>query len=186
MPDLSESTSENENMNSDRRPHHAVRIHHSTPNSKHKSRRQYSSSEHLAQKKSHEPVRSEKNSVQRSSRARERDIYEEHSLYNEKTAEQLHRSALRERNGRSTSETRHLPPKGPTKPAREAERRRALSKYVNIYSVVIFLNSKLNAIIFNSTVVIVSWKVLAPKVILVNRALFICMPQPLDTFLSHT
>lgn len=40
-----------------------------------------------------------------------------------------HRSALRERNGRSSSENRHLPPIGPTKPAREFDRRRALSKY---------------------------------------------------------
>lgn len=131
--DLSESTSENENMNGDRKPHNAVKIHHSTPNSKHKTRRQYSSTEYLSQKKSHEPVRSEKNPIQRQSRSRDRDLYEEHSLYNEKTAEELHRSALRERNGRSTSETRHLPPKGPTKPAREAERRRALSKYVTIH-----------------------------------------------------
>lgn len=136
MPELSESTSENENMNGDRKPHHAVKMHHSTPNSKHKARRQYNSSEHLAQsKKSHEspPNRgwSEKSATmqQRPSRSRDRDLYEEHSLYNERNAEELHHSALRERNGRSSSETRHLPPKGPTKPAREAERRRALSKY---------------------------------------------------------
>lgn len=127
MPDLSESTSENENTNIDRKPHHAVRIHHSTPNAKHKSRRQYHSTEYLEQKKANEPNRSENNS-QRSSRVRERNLDEEHSIYNEQVAEQLHRSALRERNGRSTSETRHLPPKGPTKPAREADRRRALSK----------------------------------------------------------
>lgn len=85
--------------------------------------------EYLEQKKANEPNRSENNS-QRSSRVRERNLDEEHSIYNEQIAEQLHKSALRERNGRSTSETRHLPPKAPapTKPAREADRRRALSK----------------------------------------------------------
>lgn len=148
MPELSESTSENENMNGDRKPHHAVKMHHSTPNSKHKARRQYNSSEHLAQsKKSHESphrVWLEKSATiqQRPSRSRERDLYEEHSLYNERNAEELHQSALRERNGRSSSETRHLPPKGPTKPAREAERRRALSKYLNILYMYILISDE--------------------------------------------
>lgn len=126
MQDLSESTSENENMNSDRKPHHAVRIHHSTPNSKHKSRRQYHSMEYLEHEKSSEPNRSEIGS-QRSSRMG-RDTSSKNSILNERNAEQMHRSALRERNGRSTSETLHLPPRGPTKPAREVDRRRALSK----------------------------------------------------------
>lgn len=122
MPDLSESTSENENQ----KPQ-AVRIHHSTPNSKHKSRRPYHSMEYLENDKSSEPNRSEIS--QRPSRRPSRDASRENSLYNERNAEILHRSALRERNGqRSNSETRHLPPKAPTKPAREADRRRALSK----------------------------------------------------------
>lgn len=126
MQDLSESTSENENMNADRKPHHAVRIHHSTPNSKHKSRRQYHSTEYLEHDKSSEPNRSEIGS-QRSSRLG-RDYDNRNAMHTEQNAEKMHRSALRERNGRSTSETRHLPPKGPTKPAREMDRRRALSK----------------------------------------------------------
>lgn len=121
LPDLSESTSENENQQPQ-----AVRIHHSTPNSKHKSRRQYHSMEYLENDKSSEPNRSEIS--QRPSRRPSRDVSRENSLYNEKNAVIMHRSALRERNGRSNSETRHLPPKGPTKPAREADRRRALSK----------------------------------------------------------
>lgn len=126
MQDLSESTSENENMNGDRMPHHAVRIHHSTPNSKHKSRRQYHSTEYLEHEKPNEPNRLEVSS-QRSGRSG-RDSYNKNAMHNERNADQMHRSALRERNGRSTSETRHLPPKGPTKPAREMDRRRALSK----------------------------------------------------------
>lgn len=85
--------------------------------------------EYLENDKSSDAIRSENNS-QRSSRVGSRDTDRKNSLYNEKTAELLHRSALRERNGRSNSETRHLPPKGPTKPAREIDRRRALSKYV--------------------------------------------------------
>ncbi|XP_055314709.1 uncharacterized protein LOC129575331 isoform X2 [Sitodiplosis mosellana] len=121
LPELSESTSENENQ----KPQ-AARIHHSTPNAKHKSRRQYHSMEYLENDKSSEQNRSEIS--QRPSRRPSRDVSRENSLYNEKNAEILHRSALRERNGqRSTSETRHLPPKAPTKPAREADRRRALS-----------------------------------------------------------
>lgn len=125
LPDLSESTSENENVHSDQKAH-AVRIHHSTPNNKHKSRRQYHSMEYLEHDKSSELNPSEVS--QRTSRRPSRDVSRENSLYNERNAVLLHESALRERNGRSTSETRHLPPKGPTKPAREADRRRALSK----------------------------------------------------------
>ncbi|XP_031630005.1 general transcriptional corepressor trfA isoform X2 [Contarinia nasturtii] len=124
LPDLSESTSENENINGENKSH-AIRIHHSTPNNKHKSRRQYHSMEYLENEKSNEPMRSD--TSQRTSRRPSRDVSHENSLYNERNAELLHRSALRERNGRSNSETRHLPPKGPTKPARESDRRRALS-----------------------------------------------------------
>lgn len=82
--------------------------------------------EYLEHEKSSEPNRSEISS-QRSSRLG-RDLNNKNAQFNERNAEKLHRSALRERNGRSTSETRHLPPKGPTKPAREFDRRRALSK----------------------------------------------------------
>lgn len=83
--------------------------------------------EYLENDKSSEPMRPDNHS-QRSSRAGSRDADRKNSLYNEKNAELMHRSALRERNVRSSSETRHLPPKGPTKPAREFDRRRALSK----------------------------------------------------------
>lgn len=127
LPDLSESTSENENVNIEHKTH-PITIHHSTPNAKyHKSRRPYHSMEYLENDKPNDVIRSENNS-QRSSRLGSREIDWKNSLNNEKNAEILHQSALRERNGRSNSETRYLPPKGPTKPAREIDRRRALSK----------------------------------------------------------
>lgn len=57
LPDLSESTSENENMARNRKFEHPV--HNSTPNSKNKHRRQYHSMEYLENEKNREPARSD-------------------------------------------------------------------------------------------------------------------------------
>lgn len=131
LPDLSESTSENENITSHTK-HQTSTVHHSTPNQKYKQRRQYHSTEYL-ENNQRRPERMDsvpykhhviENSSPHSSQFNLRD--DKSSLA--RSRDKLHRSTLREQNGRASSETRHLPPTGPQKPAREFDRRRALSK----------------------------------------------------------
>lgn len=121
LPDLSESTSENENFI----PNHGVNSNYAPSNSKYKQRRQYHSTEYLENGNSNKLYRPE-SSLNRSNHTGTSDynLKRDH----ERSVERLHRNVLPGRNGRSSSETRHLPPIGPTKPAREFDRRRALSK----------------------------------------------------------
>lgn len=139
LQDLSESTSENENLNGDRstlNKQHILPLHQSTPNAKYKpQRRQYHSTEYLDEQK-HRRDRDASvpyghdvadNGSHRASRFN--GVANEKSATLTRSREKLsHRNAMREQNGRSSSETRQLPPTGPLKPAREFDRRRALSK----------------------------------------------------------
>lgn len=141
LQDLSESTSENENINggghSTQTKKHTSPLHQSTPTAKYKQQRhQYHSTEYLDEQK----YRRDRDSSVPYDHHDVNDNGSHHSsrfsgAFNEKpttltrSREKLsHRNTLREQNGRANSETRHLPPTGPLKPAREFDRRRALSK----------------------------------------------------------
>lgn len=140
LQDLSESTSENENINgghSNIIKQHTSPVHQSTPNAKYKQqRRQYHSSEYLNdQKYRHDRDSSvpygqdvvDNNRSHHSSRFN--GVANEKPSTLSRSREKLsHRNTLREQNERANSETRHLPPSGPLKPAREFDRRRVLSK----------------------------------------------------------
>lgn len=139
LQDLSESTSENENINGDRSTltkQHMSPLHQSTPNAKSKQqRRQYHSTEYLDEQKyrrdrdSSVPYGDDVNDNGSHHSSRLNGIVNEKPTTLTRSREKLsQRNALREQNGRASSETRHLPPKGPLKPAREFDRRRALSK----------------------------------------------------------
>lgn len=136
LQDLSESTSENENINgghSTLTKQIASPQHQSTPNAKYKQqRRQYHSTEYLDEQKyrrerDSSSVPYDQDTVDNASHHSSR--FKEKPTTLSRSREKLsHRNALREQNGRASSETRHLPPTAPLKPAREFDRRRALSK----------------------------------------------------------
>lgn len=135
LQDLSESTSENENINgghSTLTKQLASPQHQSTPNAKYKQqRRQYHSTEYLDEQKYRRDrdasVPYDQDTVDNASLHSSR-FKEKPSTLSRSREKLSHRNALREQNGRASSETRHLPPTAPLKPAREFDRRRALSK----------------------------------------------------------
>lgn len=100
----------------DRKAHNNITT--STPNSKYKHRRPYHSMEFLENIK--------ESNLKRHNADSSSNLNANPS--NKRSTDRIHRNVLRERNGRSSSETRHLPPVAPTKPAREFDRRRALSR----------------------------------------------------------
>lgn len=141
LQDLSESTSENENIGaglSTLTKQHGSPMHQSTPNTRHKQqRRQYHSTEYLDDQKCSRDRDSSvpyghdvaDNGSHHSSRYNTHNGNSDKMSTLTRSREKLpHRNTLREQNGRASSETRHLPPIGPLKPAREFDRRRALSK----------------------------------------------------------
>lgn len=136
LQDLSESTSENENINgghSTLTKQSALPLHQSTPIVKYKlPRRQYHSTEYLDE----QMYRRERDSSMPYGHDMVENVSHQSSQLNGNKSNTLmrsreklsHRNALKERNGRASSETRHLPPTGPLKPARDFDRRRAFSK----------------------------------------------------------
>lgn len=141
LQDLSESTSENENHNGGHATlpkKHAAPMHQSTPNAKYKQqqqqlRRQYHSNESLDESKCNGDrgtipycIDVPENGSHHSSRFN--GVHGKSSALTRSREKLPHRNTLREQNGRSSSETRNLPPTGPLKPARDFDRRRALSK----------------------------------------------------------
>lgn len=199
LQDLSESSTENENNH--------MKNASTVPNGadpKYKHRRQYHSSEHLQQKShptqspptrttTHRPLQNE-SSVEycRSPSPYEREIIQNgHSQYRDekktltKSREGINRYPLRENLERTPNQEPRKPILGPTKPARSMNRHRAFSSYVNFYSVWIKSIVSEIMICFQFTV-IARWIARALKEILVNKALFICMPLQSVTFLNHT